>query len=86
MSRRLETIKLTASFKLDGFVLDELFQAYRQILSGLLDCACDRGVSSFKRLKSEKYCDLRGGTRACLHTTFILHAGWHAQYTNPSGS
>ncbi|MBS7247898.1 MAG: hypothetical protein QXN15_11450 [Candidatus Jordarchaeales archaeon] len=37
----------------------ELFQAYRQILSELLDYACDRGVSSFKRLKSEKYCDLR---------------------------
>ncbi|MEM3511508.1 MAG: hypothetical protein QXW47_11200 [Candidatus Jordarchaeales archaeon] len=38
----------------------ELFQAYRQILSELLDYACDRGVSSFKRLKSEKYCDLKG--------------------------
>ncbi|MDW8023509.1 MAG: transposase [Nitrososphaerota archaeon] len=59
MSRRLETVRLTANFKLDGSVPGNLFQTYKQILDELLDYACDRGISSFKRLKSEKYYDLR---------------------------
>ena len=61
MSGRSETIKLTASFKLDGpsSLIEPLFSTYRSMLNELLSYAHARGVTSFKRLKAEKYRELR---------------------------
>jgi hypothetical protein len=50
-----ETVKLTASFKLDGSITESLFSTYREVLGQLLDHAWAKGVTSFKRLKAEKY-------------------------------
>lgn len=55
----LETIKLTASFKLDGSISESLFSTYREVLGQLLDYAWAKGITSFKRLKAEKYHELR---------------------------
>jgi putative transposase len=55
----LETVKLTASFKLDGPIPVGLFSTYREVLNHLLDYASGRGLTSFKRLKAEKYHELR---------------------------
>jgi len=57
-SRRLETVKLTARFKLDGEVDERLFE-YKRIVNELLDYAHSKGITSFKRLKAEKYHELR---------------------------
>jgi putative transposase len=54
-----ETVKLTASFKLDGSITESLFSTYREVLGQLLDHAWAKGVTSFKRLKAEKYHELR---------------------------
>jgi putative transposase len=54
-----ETVKLTASFKLDGSIPESLFSTYREVLGQLLDHACAKEVTSFKRLKAEKYHELR---------------------------
>jgi putative transposase len=54
-----ETVKLTASFKLDGSITESLFSTYREVLGQLLDHACAKEVTSFKRLKAEKYHELR---------------------------
>ena len=58
-SKRLETVKLTARFKLDGDVDSSLFETYKAIVNELLDYAHSKGITSFKRLKSEKYHELR---------------------------
>ena len=58
-SKRLETVKLTAGFKLDGKVDESLFETYKAVVNELLDYAHSRGITSFKRLKSEKYHELR---------------------------
>ena len=55
----LETIKLTAGFKLDGSLPESLFSMYREIVNLLLDYAWAKGVISFKKLKAEKYNELR---------------------------
>jgi putative transposase len=55
----LGTAKLTASFKLDGSIPEGLFSTYEEILDQLLDHACAKGITSFKRLKAEKYRELR---------------------------
>jgi putative transposase len=55
----LETVKLTASFKLDASVSESLFSTYREVLGQLLDHAWAKGVTSFKKLKAEKYHELR---------------------------
>jgi len=55
----LETVKLTASFKLDGLIPESLFSTYREVLGQLLDYAWAEGITSFKRLKAEKYHELR---------------------------
>jgi putative transposase len=55
----LETAKLTASFKLDGPFPVGLFSTYREVLNHLLDYASGKGLTSFKRLKAEKYHELR---------------------------
>ena len=56
-----ETIKLTAKFKLkeppEG--LDELFSTYREIVNFLITHAYESNITSFKRLKKEKYKELR---------------------------
>jgi putative transposase len=54
-----QTVRLTASFKLSGPVPEGLFSAYREILAGLLEYASEKGITSFKRLKAEKYRELR---------------------------
>ncbi len=59
LSRQLETVKLTARFKLDGKVDEGLFEVYKTIVNELLDYAHSRGITSFKRLKAEKYHELR---------------------------
>jgi len=58
-SKRLETVKLTARFKLNGEVDESLFEMYKRIVSELLDYAHSKGITSFKRLKAEKYHELR---------------------------
>jgi putative transposase len=55
----LETIKLTASFKLDGSISESLFSTYREVLGRLLEYAWTKGITSFKRLKAERYRELR---------------------------
>jgi len=55
----LETVKLTASFKLNGLIPESLFSTYREVLGQLLDYAWVEGITSFKRLKAEKYHELR---------------------------
>jgi len=55
----LETVKLTASFKLDGLIPETLFSTYREILEELLNCAWEKGITGFERLKAEKYYELR---------------------------
>ena len=52
-SKRLETVKLTR-FKLNGDVDESLF-TYKRIVNELLDYTHSKGVTSFKRLKAEKY-------------------------------
>ena len=58
-SKRLETVKLTARFKLNGEVDESLFETYKAVVNELLDYAHSKGITSFKRLKSEKYHELR---------------------------
>ena len=58
-SKRLETVKLTARFKLNGEVDESLFEMYKRIVNELLDYAHSKGITSFKRLKAEKYRELR---------------------------
>jgi hypothetical protein len=48
----LESVRLTASFKPDGPLPQDLSSTYRGILNHLLDHAWARGTTSFKRLKS----------------------------------
>jgi putative transposase len=55
----LETVKLTASFKLDGLISESLFSTYREVLGRLLDYAWAERITSFKRLRAEKYHRLR---------------------------
>jgi len=55
----LETVKLTAGFKLNGPPPEDLFTTYLEVVGELLDYAHAKGVTSFKRLKSEKYHELR---------------------------
>ena len=54
-----ETVKLTASFKLDGLLPQDIFSTYREVLSRLLNYAWEKRITSFRRLKAEKYCELR---------------------------
>ena len=58
-SKRLETVKLTARFKLNGKVDETLLEMYKRIVNELLDYAHSKGITSFKRLKAEKYHELR---------------------------
>jgi len=55
----LETVKLTAGFKLDGLLPESLFSMYREIVNYLLDYAWAKKITSFKKLKAEKYNELR---------------------------
>jgi putative transposase len=55
----LETVKITASFKLNGSIPESLFSTYKEVLNQLLDFAWAKGITSFKRLKAEKYHELR---------------------------
>ena len=72
MKVSLETVKLTASFKLNGLVPETLFSAFREILTDLLGHASAKGITSFKRLRAEKYCE-RGGKYPALPSHYILH-------------
>ena len=56
---QLETVKLTARFKLDGEVDESLFKTYKAVVNELLDYAHSKGITSFERLKSEKYHEMR---------------------------
>jgi putative transposase len=69
----LETVKLTASFKLDGLIPESLFSTYREVLGRLLDYAWAKGITSFKRLKAEKYHEL--SIQDFHHT--IQRVRWH---------
>ncbi|MGC9202739.1 MAG: RNA-guided endonuclease InsQ/TnpB family protein, partial [Thermoproteota archaeon] len=55
----LKTVKLTASFKLNNSVPEDLFAIYQEVVNELLNYAQAKGITSFKRLKSEKYYELR---------------------------
>ena len=61
MKAPLETVKLTASFKLDGLLPQSIFSTYVEVLNYLLNYAWAKGITSFRRLKSEKYYDWREG-------------------------
>ena len=54
-----ETVKLTACFKIEGEVPD-MFNLYKQLVNELLNYVFLRNITSFKRLKSEKYYEMRG--------------------------
>jgi len=54
-----QTVRLTASFKVSGPVPEGLFSTYQEILTGLLEYAVGKGITSFKRLKAGKYQELR---------------------------
>jgi putative transposase len=69
-----ETVKLTASFKLDGLIPENLFSTYREVLGQLLDHAWAKGVTSFKRLKAEKYYELRVKYPSSLPSHYIYTA------------
>ncbi|EHP89123.1 RNA-guided endonuclease InsQ/TnpB family protein [Methanotorris formicicus] len=58
----LETVKLTARFKIKEIPneLTNIFPTYKTIVNNLLNYAFKNNITSFKRLKSEKYKDLRG--------------------------
>jgi len=56
---QLKIVKLTASFKLDGEIDENLFKIYKEIVNELLGHACSKNITSFKRLKAEKYRELR---------------------------
>jgi len=58
-SKQLETVKLTARFKLDECMDESLFETYRSIVNELLGYAHSKGITSFKKLRSEKYYELR---------------------------
>jgi hypothetical protein len=77
----LETVKLTASFKLDGSIPESLFSTYREVLGQLLGYAWAKGVTSFKRLKTEKYHELRARYQAFHHITFTRPVRWLARST-----
>ena len=57
----LETIKLTAKFKLKETPvgLDDLFQTHREIVNFLITYAFENNITSFYRLKKETYKGLR---------------------------
>jgi putative transposase len=61
LSGRSETLRLTASFKLEGDTapIERLFPTYRSLVNGLLAYAHERGITSFKRLRAERYRELR---------------------------
>jgi hypothetical protein len=67
-----ETVKPTASFKLDGLIPASLFSTYREVLGRLLDYAWAKGVTSFNRLKAEKDHELRAKTTITLHLHSVL--------------
>ena len=50
----LETVKLTAGFKLDGLLPESLFSMYREIVNYLLDYAWAKGITSFKKTESRE--------------------------------
>jgi len=50
---------MSARFKLDGKIDESLFEKYRRIANELLDYAHSKDITSFKRLKAEKYHELR---------------------------
>lgn len=52
-------VKLTGSFKLDGEIDESLFETYKTIVNELLDYAHSKGITSFKRLKADKYYEMR---------------------------
>jgi len=54
LSLPLETIKLTASFKLRGLIPESLFSTYSEILNSLAKYASTRRITGFRRLKAEK--------------------------------
>ena len=57
----LETIKLTARFKIKQTPNEiiNLFSTYKTIVDELLNYTFENNITSFKRLKSEKYKELR---------------------------
>jgi len=56
---RLDIVKLTANFKLRGLIPESLFSTYREILNNLIEYASTKRITSFRRLKAERYCELR---------------------------
>ena len=51
LSKRLETVKLTARFKVDGEVDEGFFEVFRAIVNELLSYTHSKNITSFKRLK-----------------------------------
>lgn len=56
---QLDTVKLRASFKIDGSIPEGLFSTYKEILNYLLSYACEKGITSIKKLRSGKNYDAR---------------------------
>jgi hypothetical protein len=47
-----ETVKLTASFKLNASIPENLFSMYGEVLNHLLNYASGKGLTSFKRRRN----------------------------------
>jgi len=80
-----EIVKLSASFKLDGEI-SEIFNLYKKIVNEFLNYASTKNITSFKRLKKEKYYELRKNILSYLPIIFILPVKWLAQSTSLLGS
>lgn len=52
------TVKLTVSFKLEGKI-PNIFSLYKKVVNEILNYTSSKNTSSFKRLKKEKYHELR---------------------------
>jgi len=70
-------VRLTAKFKVEGQVDNEIFKMYREIVNQLVDYAVSKGIVSFKRLRSEKYYEMRAAYPS-LPSHYVYTACQHA--------
>ncbi len=55
-----ETVEIIVSFNIvENLQLNSLFLTHKEIVNELLDYACSKGMTGFKRLKSKEYRGLR---------------------------
>ncbi|ADI32307.1 RNA-guided endonuclease InsQ/TnpB family protein [Staphylothermus hellenicus] len=60
LNRRSETVKMTGKFKIkENVEIDRLFKIYREIVNYLINYAYENNITSFYKLKSKTYRNLR---------------------------